>query len=355
LNELVNEQIIEQNTISVSESVSRRETKRVKSSFAQKILRIGLVVLIMILAGFSLGFFHSSLDSKTAFSKLASSFLPDLKEHYVFLLLGTDKKIDVNRTDTIILIFLDTKNFQVDALSVLRDTHIAWSKKKNRKLNSVYAYDFFKHKDDRHAVEATRTTIEKLLAVKIDYFIKIDLNSFIEIIDLIGGVDIYVDKNMKYDDFKQDLHIRLKKGHQHLDGDKAQQFVRYRRDLDGDRSRAGRQQRFIRAVIKQIMKPSVAIQLPEIAHASLKKITTNVEFDIALSLVNKFLGSGKIKVNTNVLPGEFKRIDDLDYFEPDITKTKELIASFVAEDRFSVVKATKEIMLQQSIEVALPK
>jgi LCP family protein required for cell wall assembly len=323
-------------------------------SFFKVFSRILIVFILIASLAFSAAFVKISLAlSVKDFSYLAKPFLPNLKEHYVILLAGTDKKIGVNRTDSMILIFIDTKHYTIDAISILRDIYIPWLKKKNKKLNAVYAYDIFKNKDEHHAMVEVQKAIERLLNVKIDYYIKVDLQGFIRVIDLIGGVDIYVDKNMKYDDNKQNLHIRLKKGYQHLDGEKAQQFVRFRRDRGGDKTRAKRQQRFIRAIMKRLTTPTVVLRIPDILRGIFREITTNFQVDVALSLATRFLNSGKIKVSTSVIPGRYKRIDNLDYYKPDMEKTKKIIDSFYNPKRFS-----KEIITtteQKTKEIGLTK
>ena len=93
-----------------------------------------------------------------------------------------------------------------------------------------------------------KQTIANLLRIPIHYYALANWQGFIEIINLIGGVDLYVDKDMRYEDPYAKLKIDIKHGYQHLDGEKSGQYVRFRSDELGDIGRVQRQQKFLKAL-----------------------------------------------------------------------------------------------------------
>ena len=124
----------------------------------------------------------------------------DRKEgYYTFLLIGTDRS-DSN-TDTLMLVSYDVPNQQVNIASIPRDTMInaSWDIKK---INSVFGL----YKD---GVGALKTYMKSILGFEPDFYVKVDLSAFVELVDLVDGVDFYVPQDMNYDDPSQNLHIHL--------------------------------------------------------------------------------------------------------------------------------------------------
>jgi anionic cell wall polymer biosynthesis LytR-Cps2A-Psr (LCP) family protein len=114
-----------------------------------------------------------------------------------------------------------------------------------------------------------------MLGVPIDYYVKVDINGFIALVDYLGGVDFYVPCDMDYDDPFQDLHIHYKEGTQHLSGQQAMEVSRFRKnnaDSSGnstgysDVGRTQTQQKLLVALAKKVL-----------SWGSLTKITGFVE------------------------------------------------------------------------------
>ena len=162
---------------------------------------------------------------------------------YTFLLVGTD--MDDGNTDTIMVASYDTVNQKVAIMSIPRDTMIneKWDLKK---INSVYSRT-------GSSIDALSNRVKKLVGFKPDFYVKVDLKMFVELVDLVGGVEFDVPQDMSYKDPAQDLVIDLKKGVQVLDGDKAMQLVRFRRYAEGDIKRVQVQQDFMKALIKECL------------------------------------------------------------------------------------------------------
>ena len=172
------------------------------------------------------------------------------------LLLGQSETL----TDTIMIAEYDPQMQQASILSIPRDTFIGDNKNTangNHKINAIYSI---------YSNDATYVLkeINELTGLDIKYYLKVDTVAFKKLVDEIGGVTFDVPIDMKYDDNRQNLHIDLKAGVQKLDGDKAEQVVRFRHNNDGstysyeygieDFGRMKTQRNFLMALAKQTLK-----------------------------------------------------------------------------------------------------
>ena len=182
-------------------------------------------------------------DSNTVHPIVSGDRKPD---YYTFLLIGTDASS--SNTDTLMVASYDVANQKINLMSIPRDTmvNVSWDIKK---INSVYSMS---------GLDGLKRHIGKLVGFIPDYYVKVDLNAFIEVIDLIGGVDFDVPREMNYDDPAQNLHIHFQPGMQHLTGQQAMELVRWRKNNRGgggydDTGRIATQQSFLREAFKQCL------------------------------------------------------------------------------------------------------
>ncbi|MBO4915004.1 MAG: LCP family protein [Oscillospiraceae bacterium] len=166
---------------------------------------------------------------------------------YTFLLFGMDKFS--GSTDTIMVVAYNVKDQNLNLMSIPRDTmvNVSWDLKK---INSVYSMS---------GINGLKKHIGKLIGFVPDYYVKIDLKAFVEVVDLIGGVEYDVPRVMDYDDDAQDLHIHLKPGLQKLNGEQAMGLVRWRKNNTltsgyDDTGRVKTQQSFLKEMFKQCLK-----------------------------------------------------------------------------------------------------
>ncbi|NLY42715.1 MAG: LCP family protein [Clostridiaceae bacterium] len=252
-------------------------------------------------------------DDEEQLSVLDKMQLFNTKEKMNVLILGTDgSKV---RSDTIILASLDPKNKQLNMLSIPRDTKVNINGA-DHKINAALALG---------KEELAIRKVKELTGMPIHYYVVVDFEGFRNIIDILGGVDLDVPVNMDYDDPVQNLHIHLKKGMQHLDGDKAEQFVRYRQYPEGDLGRIKAQQQFIKALLEQKLKVEYLSKADDIFKEVQKNVRTNISIkDMTKGLAAiKALQSGNI--NMYQLPGEPKMIRGISYFIADDEKITELV------------------------------
>jgi hypothetical protein len=138
----------------------------------------------------------------------------------------------------------------------------------------------------------------------------VSTDAFRELVDLLGGVDVFVPYNMSYTDETQKLKIDLVQGWQTLNGDQAEQFARFRQDEYGDIGRVQRQQALIKALRSRLTSPSVLPRLPKILRVMNKYIDTNLSLEEMLSLVSFGLNLEQNQFKMVLLPGRFSQPDE---------------------------------------------
>jgi len=152
----------------------------------------------------------------------------------------------------------------------------------------------------------TATTVSNLLGgVGIDRYIRINVLGVGKLIDALGGVTVYVPKDMKYQDHSQHLYINLKAGKQHLNGDQVLQLLRFRHDELGDIGRIQRQQMVMRALMDQALNPVTVAQLPKILNVVKDNIDTNLTVEELVALVAFGVRTNRTNMQMLMLPGRF--------------------------------------------------
>ena len=192
------------------------------------------------------------------------------------LVMGTDEKREGGRADTIILMMIRKDTKRVAAVSIPRDLMIHMEGYGTQKINAVYAL----HKKDEMGEIMTGQTVSRILNQPVDFYVKTDVTKFPKLFDALGGLDLYVDRDMEYDDNWGDLHIDLKEGFQHLNGKQIEGFVRHRHDKHGrfssDQERNQRQQYVLKELVKQKANLTSAAHLPQAIGALRSMVKTDM-------------------------------------------------------------------------------
>lgn len=311
--------------------MSRREkTKKRKKSGLKSVF--GLLILISIIAGvlFAIqieqnggglkGFLLTTLGAN-------KKDLENLDTIYV-LALGVSTDLDSNLTDTIMVCGYNPKTNQAMMLSIPRDTFIGKNKnraKGNDKINSLYA----------KGVDNTVEAVEELTGIDIDYYAVINNDLLIQMVDVVGGVQFDVPIDMDYDDPTQDLHIHLKKGMQLIDGEKAEQLLRFRHNNDGssypyeygdnDYGRMRTQREFMKATMKQAIQPSNMLKFKDIAGTIMKNLETDMKIEDILPYVPYTMDIDFDNIRTEQLPGESELCNKVWVYIHDESATEELV------------------------------
>lgn len=204
------------------------------------------------------------------------------------LILGHDQDVDNHkrvlktrgRSDMMMLSRLDFVNRAAYLLSIPRDTWVRLpGSRRYAKINAAHAIG-----GPRYAARA----VAALVGVRAPYMLALDFHGFVRAIDVLGGIDLDVDRNMDYDDNWGDLHVHLRKGFQHLNGHQALGFVRFRHAENGtpdsDFKRAERQQHMLTAIKQKLKNPLTWLRLPYVCDAVRPSLTTNLTFGQLLCL-----------------------------------------------------------------------
>ncbi len=216
---------------------------------------------------------------------------------YNFLFVGYDKAAGL--TDVNMLAQFDTNTGAINIVQMPRDTYARYNKREGsyHKLNGALGY-FGRDLGD------FASFLEKNLCIKIDYYGSINLVAFRNIVDIIGGVEMYVPRDMEYDDPAQDLHINLKEGYQTLDGKKAEQFVRFRSGFaTADIGRTDSQKIFMTAFMKKFISSMSVSTLSQVGTQILKYADTNLTLNEFVFFAGKVLQIDLDKLTMMTLPG----------------------------------------------------
>ncbi len=224
-------------------------------------------------------------------------------------------------TDTMLLLRFDPTTKKLTALSIPRDTRTFVEGRGVTKINEANAVG--------GAPLSAKTTSELLNGVAIDRYIRINVQGVQQLVDALGGVTVYVPKDMKYQDDSQHLYINLKAGKQHLDGDKVLQLLRFRHDTYGDIGRIQRQQMLMRALMEQTLSPATLARAPQILSVIQSHIDTNLSMEELMALASFGVQTNRSNVQMLMLPGHFSeaRQYKTSYWLPD----KDRIATMVAQ------------------------
>lgn len=307
--------------------------------------KIALLILAVFLAtvGASYYIFHGLFESARpgvadATAEISNEKEPENKT-INFLLLGVDERSgDVGRSDTIMMLSANLATKRIGLVSVPRDSRVDMIKYSSTKVNHAYAYG---------GITLAKQTIEKLLNVKADHYFVINFSAFKKIIDLLGGVDLDVEKDMYYrDDYdgENGLVIDLQKGQQHLDAEKAIEYVRYR-DEEGDIGRVKRQQKFLNAVLAKFTSPSTILKIPSIIKEVRNSIQTDMSFADMVEYLSFLKNGTDYKTTAFMVPGSPQMIDDLSYWivnYPKLYDELQAMNNFILDRENTPPPATKE-------------
>lgn len=231
-------------------------------------------------------------------------FTQQLEEPVNILVMGIDAVPDENgnsetrfsgRSDTMLLVRFQPEDNSLKLLSIPRDSRVRFPNGRYDKINSANAIG---------GVPFVKEVIqENFEGITIDKHIRVTTNAFKDLVDLIGGVEVYVPMDMKYTDKTQGLYIDLKEGKQTLNGDEAEQFSRFRNDNLGDIGRVQRQQMLLKALRQKLQSPQGLFKIPKAIQLLQDEIDTDLTTSEIYNLAAFGLSVDKENVRMVMLPG----------------------------------------------------
>ncbi|MDO9533785.1 MAG: LCP family protein [Bacillota bacterium] len=252
---------------------------------------------------------------KLSFPDKEQEPLPDIMN---VLILGLDSRDPVARADTVMLLTLNRRTGEINIISVPRDMRINIPGYGLDKINHAHAYG---------GVPLTRQALEDFLDIKIDHYMTTDFDGFTNIVDILGGIELDVEKRMRY--YGIDVTIELDPGLQHLDGEKALEYVRWRGDGEGDFGRVRRQQNFLKALLQEIITFKNVLKFPRLLPEMAQNMKTDLELSQALVLANKLKNIEIEEINTLTLPGNAGYVDGISYVLPQEDKIREMVERYI--------------------------
>ena len=265
---------------------------------------------------------------------------PDRQQDiYTILLVGND---DGNgNTDTIVVGRLDTVNHTMDFVSIPRDTlvNLDWNV---RKINAVYAGTA---NSGGVAIDGLKTQIRNLIGFNVDCYAVIDLDVFVDTVDLMGGVWFDVPQAMHYEDPGQNLYIHIDAGYQCLNGEQAMGVVRYRSGYaNGDLGRIEMQQQFLKAVATQFIRLG---NIPNISQV-VSLLANNMDTDLSAANIAFFLRQALLcdseDINFHTMPNTPDMVYGLSYTFVELDPWLEMINQCLNPYNAAVTAANLDVV-----------
>lgn len=203
------------------------------------------------------------------------------KDPFTVLLIGTDGRSAHThnwRPDVLMIVAINPKTKSIKIVSVPRDLYveIANTNGARDKINAAAAYAYQRKLDP---VQNIRETVENLFHVPIDYYAKVNFQGFMDIVDVLGGVDVNVPFSFRAKTIGGKTAY-FEKGPAHLNGSEALAYVRMRRkDPEGDKGRNKRQREVVQQLVDKLTSFDVVTKFPELV----KTVSYNFEYSFSLS------------------------------------------------------------------------
>ncbi|MBK1811334.1 LCP family protein [Clostridium sp. YIM B02505] len=333
-----------------------KSEKSINSKLKTSLLAL-LILLIIISLGTGaffykyLGKFNKNYDGKAVEKDVS------LPTNVLFLGMdvGDPKQKDndsIKRTDTIMLVHLVPKEKKAYIVSIPRDMMIK-IKNSSQKINAAFSIG---------GDSAIKQAVEGIMDIPIDYLVKLNYEGFRSFVDAIGGVEMTIDRNMYYDDAAQNLHINFKKGETVLlDGKKAEEFFRWRKNNDGtglvngDLDRIDNQHKFIEKVVEKCTSVAIIPKLGKILDVLPQYIETDIPPKTLLALGKEGMSLKKENVKMYTLKGVPRTIDSISYLIYDKEANSDIIALIsgqkVNEPNGGVLKSSLKIKVLNATKV----
>jgi LCP family protein required for cell wall assembly len=324
-------------------SARKRPTRRRGPGWKEYFLAMCITVLTGLVVGVLVGEAYTPGDGSVKNDPTASegglfanltpkglSLVPTLHDPLNVLIMACDVNyVEKNgrqvmglngNTDSMILARFDPASEQIRMLSIPRDTRVPIPGHGTFKINAANPYG---------GPTLAARVVADFLNVTVDRYVLFNTRAVIQLVDAIGGITVYVPKRMNYDDFSGKLHIHLAKGMNHLDGQKAHDFLRFRHDELGDIGRVQRQQIFLQAVVAQYMNPINLLKTPQLIKVAQDNLETNLTNDELIKLCGWGKDLRKDKIQLGMVPGIATTVENVSYWVADEAGTHRMVTQFL--------------------------
>lgn len=241
------------------------------------------------------------------------------------------------RTDTLMLATLNKEDKSVKMLSIPRDSYVYIPEVGyETKINHAHAYG---------GMDATVETVESLMDIPVDYYVKLNFEAFIDVVNAVNGITVDVPYEL-YEQNSDDVDgaVHLLAGKQDLNGEEALALARTRK-YDNDIERGKRQQDIIKSVIKKAISIDSILKYDDIIDAVGKNMVTNMTFDEMKSFISYGTGEGNLDFETYTLKGRNYQPGDTYYWQLDdvaLDETKEMFKHHLGIDNTTTASDSDE-------------
>jgi len=225
-------------------------------------------------------------------------------DFFTIMIIGLDGGINAN---VIMVAAYDNTTQQAYLVSIPRDTRVD-AQRNRRKIVSAYPVGRTHGGSHEAGIAQMKQEVQTLIGFRPDFYVMVDFGAFENIIDGIGGVEVYVPFHMRYDDPWQDLHIDIPPGLQTLDGQNALHFARFRRANPGfrgvtDYQRIENQQLIISTVLEELMSPRAIRQIPNLISTYSTYISTDLDLGEKIWFGEQIIRAGGVSsLSTYTIP-----------------------------------------------------
>lgn len=303
-------------------------SQRAKSNGRGKKAAIGILaafVLVLVGVGTAFGVYLSNINNSLA-GNLSNEEMQEIQDALVplvsydkpfyMMLIGSDEREgsdeEGKRSDTAILARVDAPNGVVTLISIPRDTMIEMDEYGTQKFNAAYAFE---------GAAGTITEAKELTGANISHYAEVNFNSLIELVNVIGGVEVDVPELIDDPDAG---NVVIQPGLQTLDGEAALVFARSRAYADGDFTRTSNQRLLIEAIMNKVLSlpPN---ELPAAIQSAANCVTTDLNATDLLSLATQLQGASSLTLYSGMVPSDVTMLNGVSYVVADKAALAEMM------------------------------
>lgn len=319
--------ITKEEDFSVKGGNIKQPKKKSKKKKKHIFLKIFLLLIVLFGVFFGIRLYRAKGNFLAAIFGHTEETLKNLEKLQV-LILGES----TGMSDTIIVASYDPKTQEAALMSIPRDTFTGPNKssaKYYHKINALYNYG--------ETPEKTVEAVNELTGLDIKYYIIVDTEALIKLVDTIGGLEFNVPIDMNYDDSTQNLHIHLTAGYQKLNGAQVEQLVRFRHNNNGstypydyangveDHGRSKTQRDVIVAIAKQSLQLKNVSEISNIIDIFKEYVDTNLDLNSIKDYIPYAISMNLDNVKVGSIPGKDEVVNGIWFFFPDEEGTEELV------------------------------
>jgi LCP family protein required for cell wall assembly len=235
------------------------------------------------------------------------------------LIVGLDREpgADARRSDTMILARVDQANGTLGLLSIPRDSRVPIRGHGLSKINEAWEFG---------GAPLTISTVRDFTGLPVNHYVQIDFAGFSRVVDLMGGIWIDVDQDIRHNDTGA---LQIRKGYQALNGKQALQYARSRRFADGDFTRTRHHRTILKALVQQGLSPSNAVRMPAMARAVASNLKSDMSLAQLISMAAGLRAIAEPDIMPYVVPGHTETIGTSSYVIPDMDQAKVVFEDFL--------------------------